>query len=74
MGATMNTPTAHFAAEPQYVPHDERRNHGKSLRDAGPREPHGHWKPANDRHDIVDHLVRRTRVACSSSSRSASVA
>ena len=57
MGATMNTPTAHVAAEPQYVPPDERRSHGKALRDAVPREAHGHWKPANDRRDVVDLLV-----------------
>jgi hypothetical protein len=58
----MNNPTAYSPAdyspaEPQYVPPDERRAHGKALRDAVPREAHGHWKPAGDRRDIVDLLV-----------------
>ena len=53
----MNNPTAWSPAEPQYVPPDERRAHGKALRDAVPREAHGHWKPAGDRRDIVDLLV-----------------
>ena len=57
MNETMNTPTVHAAAEPQYVPPDERRAHGKALRDAVPREAHGHWKPAGDRCDIVDLLT-----------------
>ena len=57
MNETMNTPTVHAAAEPKYVPPDERRARGKALREAVPREAHGHWKPANDRHDIVDLLM-----------------
>ena len=52
----MNDPTAHQLKEPQYVPPDERRSQAKALRDAVPREVHGHWKPANDRRDIVDLL------------------
>ena len=56
-GIIMNNPTAYSPAEPQYVPPDERRAHGKALRDAVPREAHGHWKPAADRRDIVDLLV-----------------
>lgn len=47
----------HQHAEPQFVPPDERRSHGKALRDAAPREAHGHWKAPKDRRDIVDLLV-----------------
>jgi uncharacterized protein (DUF2252 family) len=53
----MNNPTTHSPREPQYVPPDERRGQGKALRDAVPREAHGHWKPASDRRDIVDLLM-----------------
>ena len=52
----MNKPTAHDHAEPQFVPPDERRAQGKALREAVPREAHGHWKPPKDRRDIVDLL------------------
>lgn len=52
----MNVTTAHQLAEPKYVPPDERRAHGKALREAVSREAHGHWKPAKDRRDIVDLL------------------
>ena len=52
----MNNPTADYLSEPQYVPPDERRAQGKALREAVPREAHGHWKPADDRRDIVDLL------------------
>ena len=52
----MNDPTAHQLKEPQYVPPDERRSQARALRDAVPREVHGHWKPAHDRRDIVDLL------------------
>ena len=40
----MKKPTAHEHAEPQFVPPDERRTQGKALREAVPREAHGHWK------------------------------
>ena len=53
----MNNPTAYSPAEPQYVPPDERRAQGKALREAVPREAHGHWKQPNDRRDIVDLLT-----------------
>ena len=53
----MDNPTAYSAAEPQYVPPDERRAQGKALRDAVPREAHGHWKAASDRRDVVDLLT-----------------
>ena len=52
----MNNPTADYHSEPKYVPPDERRSHGKALREAVPREVHGHWKPTRDRRDIVDLL------------------
>jgi hypothetical protein len=52
----MNKQTSHDLAEPQYVPPDDRRAQGKALREADPREAHGHWKPARDRRDIVDLL------------------
>ena len=37
----MKKPTAHEHAEPQIVPPDDRRSHGKALREAVPREAHG---------------------------------
>jgi uncharacterized protein (DUF2252 family) len=43
-------------AEPQYVPPDERRVQGKALREAVPREAHGHWKAPKGRRDVVDLL------------------
>lgn len=42
--------------EPQLAHADERRAAGKALREAVPREAHGHWKPPKDRRDIVDIL------------------
>jgi len=42
--------------EPQFVHADERRAAGKALREAAPREAHGHWKLPKDRRDIVDLL------------------
>ena len=53
----MNSPAADSLPEPKYVPPDERRALGKALREAVPREAHGHWKPAKDRRDIVDLLT-----------------
>ena len=38
------------------MPPDERRTQGKALREAVPREAHGHWKAPKDRRDIVDLL------------------
>ena len=52
----MKKPTAHEHAEPQFVPPDERRTQGKALREAVPREAHGHWKAPKGRRDIVDLL------------------
>ena len=52
----MKKPTAHEHAEPQFVPPDERRTQGKVLREAVPREAHGHWKAPKGRRDIVDLL------------------
>ena len=40
----MKKPTVDEHAEPQFVPPDERRTQGKALREAVPREAHGHWK------------------------------
>ena len=53
----MKKPTTHVQPESQYMPPDERRALGKALREAVPREAHGHWKPAKDRRDIVDLLI-----------------
>ena len=52
----MKKQTSDDLAEPQYLAPDDRRAHGKALREAVPREAHGHWKPAKDRRDIVDLL------------------
>ena len=52
----MKKQTFHDLAASQYVPPDERRALGKGLREAVPREAHGHWKPAKDRRDVVDLL------------------
>ena len=43
----------------QAVPYksaDERRAEGKAMRDAAPREGHGHWKVRKDRRDPIDIL------------------
>jgi hypothetical protein len=52
----MKKQTSHDSAASQYVPPDKRRAQGKTLREAVPREAHGHWKPAKDRRDIADLL------------------
>ena len=52
----MKKPTVDEHAEPQFVPPDERRTQGKALREAVPREAHGHWKAPKGRRDIVDLL------------------
>lgn len=52
----MKKTTPHEHAEPQFVHADERRAAGKALREAVPREAHGHWKLPKDRRDIVDIL------------------
>ena len=43
-------------AEPAYRSVDERRADGKALRDAVPREEHGHWRSRKDRRDPIDLL------------------
>ncbi|SJZ51452.1 Uncharacterized conserved protein, DUF2252 family [Enhydrobacter aerosaccus] len=44
------------ATEPQYRTADERRAEGKALREAAPREAHGHWKATKDRRDPIEIL------------------
>lgn len=53
----MKKPIGHDAAEPKFVPPDERRSHGKALREAVPREAHGHWKAPKGRRDVVELLL-----------------
>jgi len=40
---------------------DERRAEGRALRDAVPRESHGHWKAPSDRRDPVELLVESNK-------------
>lgn len=42
--------------EPRHLPADERRTHGKALRDKVPREVHGKWKAPKDRRNPIDLL------------------
>ena len=41
---------------PEAISVEERRAAGKALREAAPREAHGHWKAPRDRRDPVDLL------------------
>jgi uncharacterized protein (DUF2252 family) len=52
----MNAPHTSEQFEPQMKHADERRAAGKALRDAVPRDAHGHWKAPKQRRDIVDIL------------------
>ena len=54
-------PTIKRSAKVTYLSLDERRLHGKALREGGPREEHSGWKPAKDRRDPIDLLVETNR-------------
>jgi hypothetical protein len=45
----------------KYLTPAERRAEGRALRDRGPREDHGGWKPPKGRRNPVDLLIESNR-------------
>jgi uncharacterized protein (DUF2252 family) len=60
-GMTVQAPSPKHKLTFRHVPHEERHQIGKKMREKCPRESHATWKAPKDRHDPVDLIIESNK-------------